>query len=82
MTDSDKLDLLLEKITKLEKDVTDVKADVANVKADVANVKADVANIKADLKRLHRNDELILDEVERVHILFEKHRTDQSVHTA
>jgi len=61
MTDSEKLDLLLEKITGLEKDIIDVKAE---------------------LRRLHRNDDLILDEVERVHILFEKHRTDQSVHTA
>lgn len=61
MTDSEKLDLLLDKITGLEKDMIDVKAE---------------------LKRLHRNDDLILDEVERVHILFEKHRTNQSVHTA
>ena len=61
MTDSEKLDLLLEKVTGLEKDMIDVKAD---------------------LRRLHRDDTLILDEVERVHLILENHKSDKSVHTA
>lgn len=61
MTDSEKLDLLLEKVATIEKDVVD---------------------IKADLRRLHRDDALILDEVERVHSILDKHKDDKSVHTA
>ena len=61
MTDSEKLDLLLEKVTGLEKDMIDVKSD---------------------LRRLHRDDTLILDEVERVHGLLNKHKQDKSAHTA
>lgn len=61
MTDSEKLDLLLEKVTGLEKDMIDVKAD---------------------LRRLHRDDNFIIDEVERVHEILDKHKEDRSVHTA
>lgn len=61
MTDSEKLDLLLEKVIGLEKDMIDVKAD---------------------LRRLHRDDTLILDEVERVHEILSPHTKDRSVHTA
>jgi hypothetical protein len=61
MTDSEKLDLLLEKMIGLEKDMIDVKSD---------------------LRRLHRDDALILDEVERVHEILDKHKEDKTVHTA
>lgn len=61
MTDSEKLDLILEKVTTLEKDMVDVKAD---------------------LRRLHRDDALILDEVERVHEILSNHMKDTTKHTA
>lgn len=61
MTDSEKLDLLLEKVTGIEKDMIDVKAD---------------------LRRLHRDDSYILDEVERVHSILDKHKEDKTIHTA
>ncbi len=61
MTDSEKLDLLLEKMIGLEKDMIDVKSD---------------------LRRLHRDDALILDEVERVHDILDKHKEDKTAHTA
>lgn len=61
VTDSEKLDLLLEKVTGLEKDMIDVKAD---------------------LRRLHRDDNFIIDEVEGVHEILDKHKEDRSVHTA
>lgn len=46
MTDREKLDLLLVKVTGLEKDMVDVKVD---------------------LRRLRRDADFIIDEVERVH---------------
>lgn len=58
MTDSEKLDLLLEKVIGLEKDMIDVKAD---------------------LRRLHRDDTLKLDEVERVHEILSTHIKGQTL---
>ena len=61
MTDSEKLDLLLEKVIGIEKDIVDMKAD---------------------LRRLHRDDTLILDEVDRVHNILDKHTHDNKKHSA
>ncbi len=68
MTDSEKLDLILEKISTLDQKVTGLEKDMIDV--------------KADLRRLHRDDEFIIDEVERVHAILDKHKEDKSVHTA
>ncbi len=68
MTDSEKLDLLLEKVIGLNEKVTGLEKDMIDV--------------KADLRRLHRDDNLILDEVERVHDILDKHKSDTTVHTA
>lgn len=42
----------------------------------------DMIDVKSDLRRLHRDDALILDEVERVHEILDKHKEDKTVHTA
>lgn len=68
MTDSEKLDLLLKKVTGLEQQVTVLEQDIVEV--------------KVDLRRLHRNDNLILDEVERVHEILSNHMKDTTKHTA
>ncbi len=68
MTDSEKIDLILEKISTLDQKVTGLEKDMIDV--------------KADLRRLHRDDEFIIDEVERVHAILDKHKEDKSVHTA
>lgn len=61
MTDSEILNLLLEKVITIEKDMIDVKADI---------------------RRLHRNEDLILNEIERVHDILDKHINDLSKHIA
>ena len=68
MTDSEKLDLILEKVTTLDQKVTGLEKDMLDV--------------KADLRRLHRDDTLILDEVERVHEILLDHMKDTTKHTA
>lgn len=68
MTDSEKLDLLLKKVTDLDEKVTDLEKDIID--------------IKSDLRRLHSDDALILDEVERVHSILDMHKSDKAVHTA
>lgn len=65
MTDSEKLDLLLEKVTDLEKDLNSIKRQVMKS--------------TAELKAM---DEMILDEVERVHSILDKHKEDKTAHTA
>lgn len=68
MTDSEKLDLILEKISSLDQKVTGLEKDMVDV--------------KADLRRLHRDDEFIIDEVERVHEILTKHAENKTMHTA
>ena len=68
MTDSEKLDLILEKIASLDQKVTGLEKDMVDV--------------KADLRRLHRDDDFIIDEVERVHAILDRHKEDKAVHTA
>lgn len=65
MTDSEKLDIILEKVSSLEKDLNAVKRQVMKS--------------TAELKAM---DEMILDEVERVHGILDKHKEDKTVHTA
>ena len=75
MTDSEKLDLLLEKVVGLDEKVTTLDQKVTGLEKDMIDV-------KADLRRLHRDADFILDEVERVHGILDKHKTDRTVHTA
>ena len=75
MTDSEKLDLLLEKVIGLDE-------KVSTLDEKVSSLEKDMLDMKADLRRLHRDDNLILDEVERVHEILNNHRSDKTVHTA
>ncbi len=68
MTDGEKLDLILEKISGLDQ--------------RVSNIEKDITDVKADLRRLHRDTDFILDEVERVHDILDRHKADKTVHTA
>lgn len=67
-----KLDLILSKIETLTGDIQDMKKDVHALKRQVAKS-------TAELKAM---DEMVLDEVERVHLILDKHKQDKSVHTA
>ena len=68
MTDSEKLNLILEKISTIDQKITGLEKDMVDV--------------KADLRRLHHDDTLILDEVERVHNILDRHKADTTKHTA
>ena len=50
MTDSEKLDLLLEKVSGLESDVSDLKSDVNNLKSDMQDIKQKVTKIDLTLE--------------------------------
>lgn len=66
MTDSQKLDLLLEKMTKAEKiadQLEEIKTDVSVLKNDVAVLKDDVATLKDDVATLKTDVAVLKDEV-------------------
>ncbi len=44
--------------------------------------KADIVDIRTDLKQLHYDDSFIIDEVERVYSILERHTKDKMVHMA
>lgn len=75
MTDSEKLDLILEKVITLDQKFSTLDQKVTGLEKDMVDV-------KADLRRLHRDDDFIIDQVERVHAILDKHKKDKSVHTA
>lgn len=68
MKDSEKLDLILKKVTALDQKVTALEKDMSEVKADIKN--------------LHIEVSFFFDEIERVHSILEMHKADKSVHTA
>lgn len=72
MTDSEKLDLLLERIGNMESDITDLKKETSSIKRQIMKS-------TAELKAM---DEMVLDEVERVHAIIDRHIEDKAVHTA
>lgn len=51
----------------------------SNVESDVSKLKRQLKTSTAELKAM---DEMILDEVERVHGILDKHKEDKTVHTA
>lgn len=75
MTDSEKLDFLVNKFGSLDEKVTSLDERMSHVEGDITE-------IKADIHQLQNHDKLILDEVERVHSILDKHKSNKSVHTA
>ena len=49
MTDSQKLDFLIEQMTGVKAEITEMKEDIAGLKEDVAGLKEDVAGLKEDV---------------------------------
>lgn len=82
MTDGEKLDLLLEKVVGLDQKVTGLDQKVTGLDQKVTNLENDMVDVKADLRRLHRDADFILNEVERVHDILDKHKNDKTAHTA
>lgn len=76
MTDSEKLDLILEKVTTLDQKVTDLEKDMVDVKVDLKQTERVLKN------EIRKECGLVLDEVERVHNILDKHKEDKSAHTA
>ena len=52
------------------------------IKDELGTVQREVKHLKKDAIKMQAMDETILDEVERVHEILDKHKEDKTVHTA
>ena len=52
MTDSEKLDLLLNKVGNIEDDISEMKGDISSMKGDISNMKGDISNMKGDISNM------------------------------
>lgn len=76
MTDSEKLDLILTEMQGM-------KSDIQNINNRIDNLESQVKQTERVLKNEIRKEcSLVLDEVERVHTILDKHKTDTTKHTA
>lgn len=79
MADSEKIDLILAEILNIKSEVLNMKSEVQDIKKDAGALKRQIMKSTAELKAV---DEMILDEVERVHGVLKKNTLDTTVHTA
>ena len=90
MTDSDKLDLLLTEMQDMKSDMQSMKSDIQSMKSDIQNVNDRIDNLESQVKQtehalkneIRKECSLVLDEVERVHTILDKHKADTTKHTA
>lgn len=97
MTNSEKIDLLITDMKEMKIDMQEMKTDMQEMKTDMEGMKTDMRsmndrmdNLEQQVKQTERNLRneirkecaLVLDEVERVHSILDKHKSDTSKHTA
>lgn len=83
MTTDEKLDLLLQKITGIETDVSSLKTDMKVMSERIDGLEMQIKHTERTLKNeIHKSESLVLDEVERVHTILDKHMHNKSKHTA
>ncbi len=63
----------------MEDKMQNIEMEIQDVKKEAHTLKLQTMKSTAELKAM---DEMILDEVERVHIILENHKANKAVHTA
>lgn len=66
----------------LDQKLQPIKDEMQTLNQKVTGLEKDMTDVKADLRRLHRDTDFILDEVERVHDILDKYKEDRTIHTA
>lgn len=83
MTDSEKLDLILSEMQGMKGEIKILNEKVSGLEKDMIDVKADLKQTERVLKNEIRKEcGLVLDEVERVHDILDKHKENKTAHTA
>lgn len=76
MTDGEKLDLILSEIQGMKVDMQSMNSRIDNVESQIKQTEHVLKN------EIRKECGLVLDDVERVHTILEKHTLDKSMHTA
>lgn len=63
MTDSEKLDLLIESVGELKEDVSELKEDVGILKKEVSGLKEDVGILKEEVSKLKEDVSILKEKV-------------------
>ena len=96
MTENQKLDLIIVNMQGMQEEIKDIKDGMQGMQEEIKDIKdgmqEEIKGFKKDARSLRRQvvkstielkdmDEMILDEVERVHGILERHKADKTVHT-
>ena len=74
----------------MKTDMQGMKTDIQGMKADIRSMNIRIDNLESQMKQteqtlrkeIRKECGLVLDEVERVHSILDRHKADKSVHTA
>lgn len=77
MTDSEKLDIILQMLSGQKKEIIEIRKRLATVEDTTKSTKKQLLKTTAELKTM---DEMIFDELERVHTILNRHIEDRDVH--
>ena len=83
MTDSEKLDLLLTEMQNMKSEMQNMKSGMQDMNSRIDNLESQIKQTERVLKNEIRKEcALVLDEVERVHDILDKHKEDKTAHSA
>lgn len=73
-------------ITGMKSEIAEMKTEITGIKSDITSMKTEITGMKSDIEylkyQMRKSERLILDEVERVHEILDRHIKDTSRHTA
>ena len=80
-------------ISDMKTEIFDMKTEMSDMKTEMSDMKTEMSDMKKDINGIKRKimvstaelkamDSMILDEVERVHEILDKHKADTRVHSA
>ena len=86
----DDISVLKEDVSSLKEDVSTLREDVTSLKQETLELNRRIDNLELQTKQtehvlrneIRKSEYLILDEVERVHAILDKHKSDTTKHTA
>ncbi len=82
-----------DEIRDMKTDIRNMNTEMQNMKTDIRDMNTEMQNMKTDIStfkvqtlksisELKSMDEMILDEVERVHGILDRHKNNKTIHTA
>lgn len=76
MTDSQKLDFLVEQFIGVKKDISEMKEDIAEMKEDITEIKSDIAEIKCDIAEMKDDISAMKSDIRKMHESMDRQEND------